>query len=452
MRLPVTLFLALLGCACLRAEAPPIDGTLPEDYLPGLRPLLKTAVERSPNTILASISLAQQEAAKIAAYAELYPSAGLNLNYASNTEKASDSANSTSKGLFYSASINQPVFQWGAYKNTARIGDLGVKIAQRQYAEAYRLLAASIREQYMGLVGKKVLLRNAKFAQKLSEETLAAEQAKFDSGSSSQAQLGTYKLNLEQARLDADRAQEDYGYTKRVFTRLVGVEDLDDASVPLMVPHPEYPAAKADAILAGFVGDGIESTFQNQVYQMTIKQQDLNYDIQRVRLLPKVLASASYSYQNSTNASVGSVSQVGIQSEAYSVAANWTIFDGFATKAAKLSALETKHYYERIKKNYVDSTIDQVTYLRHQLDFSARGMSLAEVHNALIEADVRRLGDDRKLGYASQASIDAGVQTLNATEYQQSYARSDYLSRWTDFVSLAGVDPIMSNISPRYAR
>ena len=80
-------------------------------------------------------------------------------------------------------------------------------------------------------------------------------------------------------------------------------------------------------------------------------------------------------------------------------------------------------------------------------------MGLAEVHNALIEAEVKRLGDDKNLGYASQATIDAGVAPISMRPSSTwRYARSDYLSRWTEFISLAGIDPALANISPRYVR
>ena len=73
IRLFAILSLVLAGAATLRSEAPPIDGTLPEDYLPGLRALLTMAVERSPSTISASISVAQADAARIGGDAVLYP-------------------------------------------------------------------------------------------------------------------------------------------------------------------------------------------------------------------------------------------------------------------------------------------------------------------------------------------------------------------------------------------
>jgi outer membrane protein TolC len=448
IRLFAILSLVLAGATSLRSEAPPIVGTLPEDYLPALKPLLQMAVERSPNTIAASISVALADAARIQADSALYPQLSLSSDYAVNTQ-SSGSATSTQKGLFYNVGISQPLFQFGALKNSAAIGQIGLKMAQRQYAEAYRTLAISIRKQYMALIVQKISVRNAQFALKVSQESLAAQQARFDSGSSSQAELGTFKIAVERAQLEADRADDEFWYAKRVFTRLVGIDDLDGQLISLELPHPDYSASVADAILTGFVGDGVESTFQSQVYQMAIRQQELNYSIAKVRLLPKVSAAASIAYENYVT---GAASQVGSQAEGYSVGASWSIFDGFATKSAKLTALLSKRLDERTRKTYIDTSIDSMTYMRHQLDFSSREMSIAEVQYSLIDAEVKRLDQDKSLGFASQASIDSGTLNLYATDSAMVRARSNYFSQWTDFISLAGLDPALNNISPRYVR
>jgi outer membrane protein TolC len=426
---------------------------MPEDYLPGLAALLKQAVERSPTTISASVSVAQAEAGRYLNAALLWPQVGLNANYAVSYQSQTGGPSAPpSKGLFYSANISQPLFQWGAYRNQAVIGDLGEKIAERQFAEAYRILAISIREQYMGLIAKKIQLRNARFNLKLSNEALQVQQAKFEAGATSEAVVSGFRLSVDDAQLTADRDEEDFSYAKRVFTRLVGVDDLSDDSIPIEVTHADFSPALADAILTGFVGDGIESTFQSEVYKMSVKQQDLNYSIAKVRLLPKFAAAAGISFQNTTQINGPTVNQVGIQTENYSLGANWSIFDGFATRGAKLSALSSKRLVERARQTYIDQTIDQVSDMRKQVAFSSRAMHLAEVHNDLIAAEVKRLGDDKALGYESQATIDTGIVTLYATEFNMAYARSDYLGRWTEFVSLAGIDPALANLQSRYVR
>jgi len=452
MRLPAILSLVLAAIASLRAEAPSVQGTMPEDFIAGLAPLLKQAVERSPTTITSSIAVAQAEANRYSDASLLWPQLNLNSDYAVNTQSETNGAATTSKGLFYNASLSQPLFQWGAYKNQAIIGNLAEKVAEKQFADAYRLLAISIREQYMTLIGKKIMLRNAAFNLKLAKEALEVQQARFDAGASSEAEMGNFRMSVEEAELAADRAGEDFGYSKRVLARLVGVGDLSDDSVPIEVRHSDFSPALADEVLTGFVGDGIESTFQSEVYKMSLREDELNLSIARVRLLPKISAYAGLSYQNSTQIQGPNVYQVGIQSENYSIAANWNIFDGFATRGAKLSALESKRLTERERQTYIDQTLDQIADMRKQLGFASRAMHLSEVHNALIASEVKRLGDDKSLGYASQATIDTGIVTLYATEFNMAFARSDYFGRWTEFVSLAGIDPALANLPSRYVR
>src|SRR5665213_4032253 len=414
MRLPATLSLLLVVAAALRPEAPPLQGTLPEDFVPGLSPLLKDAVERSPSTISASISLAVAEANRYGSASALWPHVSGNVGYQVSTEWISKGQDSTAKGLTYGLNIGQPIFQWGAFRNQKIIGDLTAKIAEKQFGEAYRLLAVAIREQYMGLIGKRIALRNSRFNLKLSQEAFTAQQARFDAGSSSQADLGNFRMSVEQAQLDADGIEESFEYSKRIFTRLVGIADLADDSIPLELPHPTYAPGLADTVLTGFVGEGIESTFQSEMYQMELKQNDLNYRIASVNLLPKVSAGANISYSNQSSVSESSISQVAVLQRSYNISASWNIFDGFATRVQKLSTHASKILTERARQSYIDSSVDQISDMRKQLDFASRAMSIAEVHNALIASEVKRLGEDKDLGYASQATVESGLLNLYA--------------------------------------
>jgi outer membrane protein TolC len=438
--------------ARLGAEAPPVAGTLPEDLMSGLRPLLKEAVERSPPQIASSIGVAQAEANRYIQAAALWPQLSGNLSYQDNRQAIGKGVYSTVNGYYYSANLNQPVFEWGAYKNQADVAYLGKKIAERSFADVYRNLALTIRGQYMGLVAKKMTLRNARYAEALSKEALATAQARFDSGASSDAELLGFKLGLEQTTLDTDRVEDDYAYAKRVFMRLVGIDELPDDSIPDGVPHPEFSAGLADAVLTGFVGSGIESTFQSQVYQLQIQQQELNYKIAKVRLLPKVSFAASYNYQPQIAINAQRISEYGVVSDDLSLGASWSIFDGFATKGYKLSALESRRQLEEQRKSYIDSTIDAVSDMRRQLGFAARAMAIAEVHANLAEADVKKQGDDLKLGFGSQSSVENSRQNFYGMELQRTAARADFLGRWSEFISVAGIDPVISNLPQRYVR
>jgi outer membrane protein TolC len=61
---------------------------------------------------------------------------------------------------------------------------------------------------------------------KIAEENLEAQQARLKSGSSSEAEVQSFQLNLEDAELTRDRSEGRFRYSKRQFMRLVGVEEL----------------------------------------------------------------------------------------------------------------------------------------------------------------------------------------------------------------------------------
>ena len=64
-----------------RAEDTVVSGTLPEDYLPGLKSLVHAAVKESPTMILQQIQLAQSEAGLLAGDASLYPQLSGSVGY-----------------------------------------------------------------------------------------------------------------------------------------------------------------------------------------------------------------------------------------------------------------------------------------------------------------------------------------------------------------------------------
>jgi outer membrane protein TolC len=453
MRLTALAALLLAAAsASLRAGAPSVAGTLPEDFIPELRPILAGAINRAPLAITASIEIAQSEAALYGAEASLWPSVGGSISYAGSRESVSGGVGSSSKGLFYSASVNQPVFEWGAFKWQADIGKLSLKISQRSFAEAYRQLAVTIRNQYLLLIIQRISLRNALFKLHLAQASAAVADETRKAGAISDAQYSDYQLLVQDNQLFADRAKENYRFAKVVFMRLAGLDELPDERIPLSIPSPTYNGALADAVLQYFFGEGIQSSFQYQVYQMQIKADDLGYRVARTRLLPKFAASAGYSLQNSSTASPGAVTQTALSSLNYGITGNWTFFDGFATRGAKLSILASKRLAERQRQTYLDTTIDLAGNYRGLIDFAARARGLSETRAALIKAALDKTEGDVKLGLASRASYETVTMAYYVAELARDNARADFFTNWTNFVSLTDVDPALANLPSRYVR
>jgi outer membrane protein TolC len=451
---------ALLPAVMMAQASSPVGG-LPEDLLPELRPILRNAILRSPQMLTNDIYVAQAEANRYSTDAGLWPSiyanAGYN-QYSSATDLGGTRSVSDTAGLSYSVGGSQPLFHWGALKYRSEVGRISVRIAERQYAEAYRLLAGTIRSQYLALIGKKASLRYARYALDRAEKNLLVEEAKFKEGTISPGELIVPRMSLADARLTADKAVADYESSKRMLARLAGMTEIAEETIPLEVGKPTHLANSANELLRVFQKEGPGVTNQGMVYLMTLRQSDLNYRIAKTGLYPKFSFSMNYglSFQDQVVPATGTTGSFVLQSEissfSYGVNASWTIFDGFATRGAKLAALASKRSTERLLQSYADTTNDSVDSMHKQLEFAMRSLELSEQRYGLAKASVDRTNEDFRLGLTSQSAVDSASSSLLYANITLISARSDYLLRWAEFVSQVGADPVMANLPARYVR
>ena len=260
------------------------------------------------------------------------------------------------------------------------------------------------------------------------------------------------RLSVDEARLNRDKAVEDLEYTLRIFLLTVGQTNLEADQVPTEIPRPVYAPEVVTRLLQQFVRTGAEETFTALTYRDYLKMADLDYRIAKVNLLPKFSFSAGVSQANVTSASLNSVSQVGVFSNYWNFGASWSIFDGFATRGAKLSALQRKRSYERSLKTITNQAIADATDLGKKLDFAWRAEQINETRRDVGVATVKRLQDELRLGKTSQTAVNAAQ--LNAY-YQDMYlasVRGEFLNDWSQFVSTLCVDPMLDLIPAGYLK
>jgi hypothetical protein len=65
---------------------------------------------------------------------------------------------------------------------------------------------------------------------------------------------------------------------------------------------------------------------------------------------------------------------------------------------------------------------------------------------------VRNRTEDIELGAGSRVELDAALAAFGAAELAAIYARSEYLGRWSEFLSLIGADPALNLLPSRYVR
>lgn len=452
----VSALLAAVAALARGAETLPV--AMPETLLPKLDELLTKAVSQSPQQILRRIELASAEATRVIQVAGLYPTVSGNISYSRYESEIADdrSASSTpsvSNGLNYSFALNQPLFHWGALKAQADIGRVGRKMAEQQFIEGYRSLAVSIRAQYLGLITKKIAVRNQRNAVRLMEANLATQEERLRTGVISPGEIIEPRLQVEEARIGRDRAELDYEASRSILAQLVGTDSISDDDVPSTMPRPTYSNEVVASYLRGAAAS-IEALPYARFYEMQADQADLNYKIARTRLLPKLGLAANYGVSNNANVTTDATGlqatvNTDVKTSSIGVAANWTIFDGFSARGQKLSALAQRRSAERALKTFKDTTLLQLQTLERQLGFSARLVELTGTRLDLATDAVRLTSENVRFGRATSNSLESITQGAYGSELNAAYARVDYYAKWSEYISLLGLDPVMSKLPAR---
>jgi outer membrane protein TolC len=448
------IFLAILGAlpAMLSAQTP-LPATLPEDFFPGLRDILLSALQQSPQMISHNLDLASAEANRYQAAAVLWPSigAGTGVGAGQNAVGLSTLPHTPIfESYSYNFSVGQPLYHWGALQATANIAHLQVQISEHQYADAYGQLATTLRSQYLSLIAQKFQLSNARLSLDQTKASVAVVEDRFKSGMATSDDLTNAHLGLDDANLSIDRATENFVHAKRLFLLMAGLSELADDAIPDEIPKPVYSADTVEALLQSFERAGLHDTFQAQIYDDQIKQSELSYKIAKYRLYPHLDLQLGFSQQNQSQVNGAAVSNNQVFSDSVGVGVGWSIFDGFATRGAKLAALTSKRMNERNLQNYLDQTLEQARESERQLVFSARAMAIAERRFQFSEEALQRAKDNFKLHTLSQAGMDQATTNFYQAQAAIFGARADFLSNWSGYLSLLNVDPVLTNLPTRF--
>lgn len=446
-------FAMLLLAASAVLCAQPIDPAegLPEKHWPKLGEILARAMQQSPTMLLKSIELAKADADAEMARAIRYPNLGGSARYGVEGVSTTNSPSTTSQGLFYNIGISQPLFHWGGLQAGIRIGELQMKIAERQYADAYRDLVHGIRGQFLFMMLKKRALAKARLNFELQEKNFAAEKVRFEQGQIAPGQFAVMELEMEEKRIALTREALEYDTTKNTLVRMVGLTGFGDADIPDLLPRPAWVPGHADKWVQQ-VMQRVEPTAMPsaQVYTYLIRQSEAKYTQARARLLPKVDFSAGTSLENQTYLAADRVEQNATTRNSASVSASWTLFDGFATRAAKRQALAEKRQAERQLQTYLESVADKRRFLTQQAELSARALEIAEKRYQFQAGTITYAEEETKAGRMSPVQLAQIKSGIIDAELVALAARVDLYLRWSELVSLLWADPQLSHMPQRY--
>lgn len=419
---------------------------LPEQVFPELKRILAEAVQQSPRML--SLSLNQEIAAADLTQARsgLFPSVGGSFSaYVTRDEREGIADTLSTEKIYYNFSVTQPLYHWGERRNNARIGEINKRIADRNYGEAYRLLVQEIRVNYLQLIVLKGRVAEARFNQEQAAETLKATEDRLAQRLISESEAFQPRINAEQTALNSDRSADAFAEAKRRFTALTGLPAPQDAAIPDEIP-PVAPAnSQVDSLLAGFLGQSEPLTLDGLTLKDQLESAELSYANQRTRLLPKLSFVAGIS-QDQQSYTIDPSLKYGLRSLYAGVSVSWTVFDGFATRAAKRSALARVRQIESSLKRYTETMAGDAQRNARQLSFVARQMAIQEKLFDSNRNYLNFLKEQRTRGLSSDADVIQAQVRYTSGLLSALEARADYLLKSSEFVGLVTEDPNLANL------
>lgn len=444
--LAIVVSVSVLGMQA--AEPDDVTGTMPEDYLPGLKGVLTQAAKRSPDVIGREFERLAQEGRFIQARAAQLPSVGGGFNYgiSETAEASSTDKKYRDSGFFYNFGLNQALFHWGALKNQTDAARINLLVADRSFTLAFRELSNVIRKAYLALIVEKARLQYVRGGVKLIVNEVAIAQARKDAGAISGAALATEQLRLRESELELARLETEFAANRARLARLAGLGELPEDAIPADIPRPAYAPPKAAAMAAAVLRDNAKSTLEYEIYDLRVREAVLQQKIQATRLLPKIGANAGYSLTNTTNVNGNIAEQRAVAQQTIGIGGSWNIFDGLATRGAKREALANRRALEHRKTVEIEQLLQNVQNLERSLRVDAEHLDIADVkHGNAIEG--RRLAvQEVGFGKLPQLEIDRAQLNVAQAHARSLEARATFLGRWSDFVGLASADPVLNHL------
>jgi outer membrane protein TolC len=335
-------------------------------------------------------------------------------------------------------------------KNQSAIGRIGLLIAEKNYAEAYRSLAITLRQSYLELIMKKARLRHARHSYARAQSDLAV--LKQNAAQFSPATIAGRELELREVKLELDRVETEFAAGCRKLARFAGLSELPEDKVADELPRPEFEPALASAITAMVLRDQGAHSFEPQILALRVREAELKYKIESVRLRPKFYVGAGYSLDNYSTVGTNQIQQQAVQRQNVNISAQWAIFDGFATRAAKMEAKASRRSYERRYSMAVEALLEQAQALERSLQLDAEHLELSDQRHGIALATKERVAEESKLGNVAKVEIDRAESSILITQANAFAARARFFSDWSELVSVAGIDPVLQNLSNRYVR
>jgi len=457
LRSAYRLFYALLFCFIGLSQLLPVRAAgecreaphsqLPEDYFPQLQSILDDALRESPRMLLARLELDAADGDSTQARSGLYPSINVYSRGLGTSDIRKDRPGETLNAakIFYDVSVSQPLFHWGERRNNARIGAIHASIAERNYAEGYRMLAREIRQGYLSLISLKSQLVGARFSREQAEAALRAAEERVKAGLITENELFGPQIALERAELSEASLESSFVAARDQFEILTGAAAPTEAELPEELPKIEPDDALNDLLLAEFLREPEPSTPALETLRQQVDVARLTYKNQKTRLRPKFSFVLGIN-QDEHSYTQNNAQRYGVTSRYAGIQLNWAIFDGWATRGAVRSSLARLRSAEARYTQTQSAASRQARAAVRSLELAQRQMKIEDQLLDVTAGHLHICTEDFAAGRITRDVLDQAQASYYSARAAANTARLNFLMAQVELLTKINRDPLLAHL------
>lgn len=390
---------AVVGALAVLAAAPPRSGAEPLS----LDQCIEIAVENNPGLAQSQWQVEGVRAARLSSSSAFLPSVDYNLtqrrsrqgdvtlNVQPYVDPSTGEVRTTWTGDLYESrysnrfSVSQPILNLpGWYRYSASGADLGS--AEEQFRGSRADLVLLVQQQYLDLLGRTLLLQNAKEALTVSEDQLRRSQALFDVGSVARSDVLQARVTRQNAVRYEISTRNAVEQSRAQLAVTLGKSVRDSLEIRQDIGAPVTVEADEDSLIREAIAERPET---KQAREAT-RAAHLRYRSAWWSHFPTIALGADYAKGSATLGGVVDPEKLDIGEDmSFGLSLNWPLFDGMATYGSvRGSKADLYAARERERQEELNAALD-VREAQVAINNAREGMKAADEGVALAEENLK---------------------------------------------------------------
>ncbi|HLV32280.1 MAG TPA: TolC family protein [Chitinispirillaceae bacterium] len=359
---------------------------------------------------------------------------GSAITYASIDYLISEMQNAPGDSAIFSLTLNQPIFAQGKISKEIQSGKTAQRINICRYYDMKMKIKAEIVKIYFESLLAQKSVEIQKKAVELAKETHRLAVVRYVIGKASELDTLSSKLNLENAKIEVQKAQSNRYLTYETLITLTGIIEIPDS----FSVSGEFPETVFELPLELVLGKVRESNYQISQLKGKEELKEIMVDMAKTEFYPYVFAGASLYKTGLFNGFSNFSKAIWGDNINVFVGLTWNLFTGLTRNQKLKKAFADKDQFRLIQQQKIEQiellarrAYEKVVLNRDRMDAIVLVLDLSEKRYALAKKEYEN-------GSKTLLDVQNAELELNRAKIKFNTAQYEFHTALVDLYLLMG--------------